>query len=743
MSSSQLPGRIVTFYSYKGGTGRSMTLANVAWILASAGKRVLVVDWDLEAPGLHRYFHPFLQDKELTSSEGIIDFVVDFAAKAVTPAEKKDDDWYHPYTNIRRYASSLAWDFGPGTLDFVPAGRQGSDYATRVNSFNWEKFYNRLGGGIFLEAAKRSMAGYDYVLIDSRTGVSDTSGICTVQMPDLLVVCFTYNIQGIEGAAAVAESAVLQRQKPDGDPGLLVLPVPMRVEMAEKHKLDVAREAAQEKFDPFLSHLTPQQRDVYWGGIEVLYQPFYAYEEVLATFGDKPFQTKSLLASMETLTSYITDGAVGRMASLPEEKRQEVLAKYTRQRKPVKKAESPVKGRYWFYCSYSRIDIDPYLRKFFTDLQTEIRLRLGLSTDENIGFFDADKIEPGDAWPIDVAEALRSSRSMICLLSPSYVQSEWCGRELQVFRQRMALQSDSSPLIFPLLWFPLGERVPSALTELQWADARFPKRYIEEGLRYLMRLSRFRDDYLDLLSRFAEILTTRVERSDLPILEEVPALGDVPNAFEEPHGLDRRFAGPSRVEFFFAVASRDEIAEVRKGRASYGFRGADWRPFSPSVEAEIAGIAQNVAAEESLRYTEIDPAENLFQRMIVAERQNTVVAIIVDPWTLELRPYRKLLSEIDRHTFLNCAIFCLWDNEDEETRVAHQHLEEVVEATFYLGKTMRSIFMIQSFEEFRHQLRGALHSVRMAILEHGNVPSRAEEAAVKRPILRGPGEKPA
>ena len=54
--------RIVTFYSYKGGTGRSIALANVAWILAMNGNRVLVIDWDLEAPGLHRYFHPFLDD---------------------------------------------------------------------------------------------------------------------------------------------------------------------------------------------------------------------------------------------------------------------------------------------------------------------------------------------------------------------------------------------------------------------------------------------------------------------------------------------------------------------------------------------------------------------------------------------------------------------------------------------------------------------------------------------------------
>ena len=50
------PSIVYTFYSYKGGVGRSMALANVAALLARAGHRVLAIDWDLEAPGLERYF---------------------------------------------------------------------------------------------------------------------------------------------------------------------------------------------------------------------------------------------------------------------------------------------------------------------------------------------------------------------------------------------------------------------------------------------------------------------------------------------------------------------------------------------------------------------------------------------------------------------------------------------------------------------------------------------------------------
>src|SRR5262245_8262241 len=90
-------GRIINFYSYKGGTGRSMTLANVAWILASNGKQVLTIDWDLEAPGLHRYFMPFLVDKELKVSEGLMDMIDEFRLATITPKEDSDDNWHESY----------------------------------------------------------------------------------------------------------------------------------------------------------------------------------------------------------------------------------------------------------------------------------------------------------------------------------------------------------------------------------------------------------------------------------------------------------------------------------------------------------------------------------------------------------------------------------------------------------------------------------------------------------------------
>jgi hypothetical protein len=63
-----------------------------------------------------------------------------------------------------------------------------------------------------LDGAKPKLQSiYDYALIDSRTGVSDTSGICTVEMPETLVVCFRLNNQNIFGAACIVESVRANR----------------------------------------------------------------------------------------------------------------------------------------------------------------------------------------------------------------------------------------------------------------------------------------------------------------------------------------------------------------------------------------------------------------------------------------------------------------------------------------------------------------------------------------------------
>ena len=172
-----MAGTVITFFSYKGGVGRSFTLANVAVLLARWGYRVLCVDWDLEAPGLREYFRPQLGSQ--IPAGGVVDLIDDFRAGTVQPD---------------RHVLRVRLDDTPGTLHFLPAGADRPGYVSQVQGIDWEGLYDD-DFGEYLERCRESWTeNYDYVLLDSRTGISDIGGICTAHLPDLLVVLYTANI---------------------------------------------------------------------------------------------------------------------------------------------------------------------------------------------------------------------------------------------------------------------------------------------------------------------------------------------------------------------------------------------------------------------------------------------------------------------------------------------------------------------------------------------------------------------
>ncbi len=425
-------GRILTFYSYKGGTGRSMTLANAAWILASHGMRVLAIDWDFEAPGLHRYFRPFLEDAELSNTPGLIDFFVNFVEASHIAGDSSTDSpstarpWFVEQASLAPYAVSLDHEFPTGgTLDLVGAGQQDASYGLRVNSFRWDSFYEQMGGGVFLEMVKeRLRAAYDFILIDSRTGLSDTSGICTVQMPDELVVFFTLNRQSIVGAAATAASADAQRRLPSGEPVIKVWPVPTRVDTSEQDRLARAREIARAQFAPFLWHIPLSARPDYWGSIEVQYFPYYAYEETLATIADTPRHTTSLLFQTERIVerlsgdklSRVTGSKITKMAPYATGERELLLARY--------QPDEPAHAAHFFLSFAS------------ADNPTSLVRRVASSINQQFGPGAAvwsDLVSrPGGDFRRAIEEQLRASDLVIVFVGRNYNRSSHSFQELGV-----------------------------------------------------------------------------------------------------------------------------------------------------------------------------------------------------------------------------------------------------------------------------------------------------------------------
>lgn len=208
---------IVTFYSYKGGVGRSLALANVAVQLAQMGKKVLVIDWDLEAPGLEEYFDEFKVDAD---GRGLLFLLKERGRLGANV-------WH--LSSVRDGTS----------LDLLPSGRDEADYYPTLERFDTDDFFAS-GGGDYLEALRVEwQQTCDHVLIDSRTGLSDAGGICTIQLPDIVAGMFTATRQSVRGVRDVLELAQHARQDlAYRRPQFSVIPIPSRLNGSEFEELE-------------------------------------------------------------------------------------------------------------------------------------------------------------------------------------------------------------------------------------------------------------------------------------------------------------------------------------------------------------------------------------------------------------------------------------------------------------------------------------------------------------------------
>lgn len=324
-------GRIVTFHSFRGGTGRTMALANVAWILAAAGKRVLIVDWDLEAPGLHRFLEPLLDVESVMRRSGVIDML----------REYQDGIAQHgSYTaeEVRRLAAvdlhtiTVEWVFdGRGHLSLLPAGRQNTSYSPTIGEQDWNSFFEELNGADFLEALRNDMgASYEYTLIDSRAGRGDMVDVCTQHLPDVLVACYSLSNQAIHGAAATAYAVETFTRRGEPDRSIRILPVAMRVDSSAPARADAGRQVADRAFSDLPRGMDGAERIRYFAAVEIPYRADYAFEETLAVFGDVPGDPESLLAAYERLTDAITAGEVNSLPPMDSDERLRVLRGFDR-----------------------------------------------------------------------------------------------------------------------------------------------------------------------------------------------------------------------------------------------------------------------------------------------------------------------------------------------------------------------------------------------------------------------------
>lgn len=185
-----LKPKVVTFYSFKGGMGRTTTLASVALQLAKKGKNVMMIDTDIEAPGLATLFF----DEEAIQN-GVLDYLLEHSLTS-------DSDIFNYVMDVTEPSLLNEND---GSLYVLPAGRVDENYLQKLARIDYQ---DHRAGALrksicnMLEAVCGSYS-VDYILIDARAGFHDMGGIAVAQLPHGAVLFGNHSRQSWDGITQV------------------------------------------------------------------------------------------------------------------------------------------------------------------------------------------------------------------------------------------------------------------------------------------------------------------------------------------------------------------------------------------------------------------------------------------------------------------------------------------------------------------------------------------------------------
>ena len=276
----------ITFYSYKGGAGRTLALANIARYLARLGKSVFTIDFDLEAPGLHYKLNLNERGEPIPIQSGLVDYILTFVTCGKPPQRLTD------------YVATVPGSAVSGaTIWLLPAGDVPSaDYWRKLSQINWHELFYTTGAkgvSLFLDLKERIAAEYspDFLLIDSRTGITEVGGVATTVLPDKVVCLVLNNRENLDGARAVLRS--IKRTVPiDNRPPIQIVVALTRIPQglaSEEELLEAAKKVLNAEAENLIDTLSVEDMFVLHS------EPELQVTECLRIGGDKSPDDSPLL----------------------------------------------------------------------------------------------------------------------------------------------------------------------------------------------------------------------------------------------------------------------------------------------------------------------------------------------------------------------------------------------------------------------------------------------------------------
>lgn len=253
----------------------------------------------------------------------------------------------------------------------------------------------------------------------------------------------------------------------------------------------------------------------------------------------------------------------------------------------------------------------------------------------------------GDRWAERTSHGLARCRSFVALYSNEYFSTEHCGKEWQVFANRVetdnVLRNRESRAIMPVLWQPVSESaVPACARELPIPHLDLGPTYNRYGLNYLLRhMSEHRDEYEAAVLSLARRIVNLAEHEPPVYAERLPDYTNVRNAFAGSGGS--AYQRP-RVKILIAAPCKPKLPRGADPDM-YGPHPTDWKPYIPEYGGEIVQAARRLA--ESMDFQVVVEAFEHSGEYRTGATPTAPTLLIVDPWAAQDPTLQQRLSGFD------------------------------------------------------------------------------------------------
>ncbi|MEV0735204.1 FxsC protein [Streptomyces sp. NPDC050549] len=399
----------------------------------------------------------------------------------------------------------------------------------------------------------------------------------------------------------------------------------------------------------------------------------------------------------------------------------------------------------YFFLSYARKDDrDEFVKRFYDDLVLELR-RIGADPAAQPPFRDVERLGLGADWARVLGMAVGHCRAFVALYSPTYLSSEYCGKEWTAFRERLQEYRRETeidvPALVPVLWAPMDGEVPDEIARFQYHEAGMGPEYSTHGLMHILRTDPTGEAYRRVVEKIAVRVRIAADRFRLPFTPGLD-LGGVRGLF--PVAGPQRAAAPGdgHVQVFLAAGVADPLPEGRNRPEYYGRSPREWTPYHPPKHPTVAHRAQKVIVQEGYTSNIEVVDDGLSGRLDETMVNNQTSILLVDPWAVRTETYRDALAGYDAQNRPATGVLVPCHDADEES--GDEAIWRDLSQVFWRNWRRRNdpndpLFRVRvGAEEFEDQLAVMLAVAQNRLMEmESTTPLRRLPAGPPPPPLSG------